>query len=62
MRASVLIKVAVLSKATDEALFVSFKHASAMNAPIDRSILMMKADELAKKIGENDYCNRWLVD
>jgi hypothetical protein len=51
------------SKATDEALFVWFKQASAMNAPINRSILMAKANDLAKKMGEINFnaTDGWLT-
>lgn len=51
------------SKATDEALFMWFKQASAMNAPINRSILMTKANDLAKKMGEVNFnaTDGWLT-
>ncbi|XP_025206204.1 tigger transposable element-derived protein 4-like [Melanaphis sacchari] len=51
------------SKATDEALFMWFKQASAMNAPINRSILMTKANDLAKKMGKINFnaTDGWLT-
>ena len=40
-----------------------FKQASAMNAPINRSILMTKANDLAKKMGEINFnaTDGWLT-
>lgn len=51
------------SKTTDEALFVWFKQARAMNALINRSILMAKANDLAKKMGEMNFIatDGWLT-
>lgn len=52
------------SQTVDEALLVWFKQASSMNAPINRSILMQKANDLAEKMCEpftatDGWLTRW---
>lgn len=51
------------SQATDEALFIWFQQALLQNAPINRAILMEKANCLAKKLDEEDFraTDGWLT-